>query len=221
MFALDELTRLSGPEVTRELLRALDSGDVVPSPVLQKAMDVLVARQDRALLAVYMDALKVHPDYAEDRAAQAAGVLRAGGGGAEGQGGVPLLVEHLRLPDTDLEAVSEIADAALALEAKESLEPFEDFLLQYRADPAFRGPARAADLRGQRAAQAGRAQGARPLLFVAEHPQTLEAVATHIRRSLAQPAPGEKPEAHRPSRHTKVRGRFRRLLQIGKWTWSW
>jgi hypothetical protein len=141
-----------------------------------------------------MDALKVHPDYAEDRApkrlefyARAVAELRA-------KEAMPLLVEHLRLPDTDMEAVREIADAAMALDAKDSLEPFEDFLVQYRADPAFQAHptplTAAADVLLKLGGPKERAQ----LLFVAEHPATLEAVATHIKRALAQPAPGEKPE---------------------------
>jgi hypothetical protein len=33
--------------------------------------------------------------------------------------------------------VRDIADAVIGLEARDALEPFHDFLLQYRADPAF------------------------------------------------------------------------------------
>jgi outer membrane protein assembly factor BamB len=195
MFALEELTKLSGPDVTRELLRALDSGDVVPSPVLKKAMDVLVARRDRSLLPVFMEALKVHPDYAEDRAPKRLEFYARAVAELKAKEAVPLLVEHLRLPDTDMEAVREIADAALALGAKDSLEPFEDFLVQYRADPAFQAHptplTAAADVLLKLGGPRERAQ----LLFVAEHPATLEALATHIKRSLAQPAAGEKPAA--------------------------
>ena len=198
MFALEELTKLSGPDVTRELLRALDSHDVVPSPVLRKAMDVLVARKDKSLLPVFIEALKVHPDYAEDRAPRRLEFYARAVAEMKAKEAMPLLVEHLRLPDTDMEAVREIAAAALALDAKDSLEPFEDFLVQYRADPAFQAHptplTAAADVLLKLGGPKERAQ----LLFVAEHPATLEAVATHIKRSLTQPVPGEKPE-RRPS----------------------
>jgi hypothetical protein len=195
MFALEELTKLSGPDVTRELLRALDSHDVVPSPVLRKAMDVLVARKDKSLLPLFIEALKVHPDYAEDRAPRRLEFYARAVAEMKAKEAMPLLVEHLRLPDTDMEAVREIAAAALALDAKDSLEPFEDFLVQYRADPAFQAHptplTAAADVLLKLGGPKERAQ----LLFVAEHPATLEAVATHIKRSLTQPVPGDKPEA--------------------------
>jgi outer membrane protein assembly factor BamB len=194
LFALEQLTKLSGPDVTRELLRALDSTDIVATPVLRKAMDVLVARKDRSLLPVFMEALKVHPDYAEDRTPKRLEFYARAVTELKAKEAIPLLVEHLRLPDTDMEAVREIAEAALALGSKDSLEPFEDFLVQYRADPAFLAHptplTAAADVLLRLGGPKERAQ----LLFIAEHPQTLEALATHIRRSLAQPAPGEKPD---------------------------
>ena len=195
MFALEELTKLSGPDVTRELLRALDSGDVVPSPVLRKAMDVLVARRDRSLLPVFMEALKVHPDYAEDRAPKRLEFYARAVAELKAKEAVPLLVEHLRLPDTDMEAVREISAAVLALGAKDSLEPFEDFLVQYRADPAFQAHPTPLTAAADVLLKLGGPKEHAQLLFVAEHPATLEAVATHIKRSLAQPAPGEKSDA--------------------------
>jgi outer membrane protein assembly factor BamB len=186
MFALEELTKLSGPEVTRELLKALDSGDVVPSPVLRKAMDVLVARQDKSLLPVFLEALKVHPDYAEDREPKRLEFYARAVAELKAKEAVPLLVEHLRLPDTDMEAVQEIAEAVLALEASEAIEPFQDFLLQYRADPAFLAHPTPLTSSANVLLRLGGPKERAQLLFVAEHPQTLEPLATHIRRSLAQ-----------------------------------
>jgi hypothetical protein len=186
MFALEELTKLSGPEVTKELLKALDSGDVVPSPVLRKAMDVLIARQDKSLLPVFMEALKVHPDYAEDREPKRLEFYARAVAELKAKEAIPLLVEHLRLPDTDMEAVQQIAEAALALEAKEAIEPFQDFLLQYRADPAFVAHPTPLTAAANVLLKLGGPKERAQLLFVAEHPQTLEPLATHIRRSLAQ-----------------------------------
>lgn len=185
MFALEELTRLSGPEVTRELLRALDQGDVIPSPVLKRAMDVLVERQDRELLGVYMDALKVHPDYAEGRQTKQLEFYARAVAALKAKEAVPLLVEYLRLPDTDLDAVEQIADAVLALEARQSIEPFGDFLLQYRADPAFRGAPGPLVAASNVLLKLGGPKERSLLTFVAEEPQTLEPLAEHLRRALA------------------------------------
>jgi outer membrane protein assembly factor BamB len=196
LFALDQLTKQGGPDVTRELLRTLDSGDVVPTPVLKRAMEVLVARKDPQLLPVFIEALKVHPDYAEDRAPKRLEFYARAVAELKAKEAVPLLVEHLRLPDTDLDAVREIAEAALALEAKEALEPFQDFLLQYRADPAFTGQPGPLTAVANVLLRLGGPKERSTLLFVAEEPQTLEALGTHIKRALASAAPAEaaKPE---------------------------
>ena len=184
MFALDELTKMGGPDVARQLLRALDIGDVIPPPVLKRTMEVLAARQDQALLPIYMEALRVRPDYAEDRQPKRLDFFARAVTTLKAKEAIPLLVEHLRLPDTDLQAVVPIADAAIALEAKEALEPFQDFLLQYRADPSFLGyPApliAACDV----LLKLGGAKQRSLLLFVAEAPHTIEPVASHLQRSL-------------------------------------
>jgi outer membrane protein assembly factor BamB len=184
MFALDELTKLPGREVTEELLKALDGGDVVPAPVLKKAMDALVERQDKSMLDLYLQALQVRPDYTEDRQPKRLEFFARALAQLKAHEAVPALVDHLRLPDTDLEAVRAIADAVIELEAREALEAFEDFLLEYRADPEFaRHPTSltaACDVLLKLGGSAERAL----LLFVAEEPQTIEAVSTHIRRSL-------------------------------------
>ena len=185
MFALEELTKQGGADVTRELLKALDSGDVVPTPVLKKAMDALIARKDPKLLPVFTEALKVHPDYAEDRAPKRLEFYARAVAELGAKEAVPFLVEHLRLPDTDLDAVREIAEAALTLQAKEALEPFQDFLLQYRADPAFVGHPAPLTSAANVLLKLGGPKERSTLIFVAEEPQTLEALSTHIKRSLA------------------------------------
>jgi hypothetical protein len=185
MFALEELTKMAGPEVARQLLRVLDIGELVPAPVAKKAMEALADRQDRALLPIYMEALRVRPDYAEDQQpkrldffAQAVTTLKA-------KEAIPLLVEHLRLPDTDLQAVVPIANAAIALDAKEALEPFQDFLLQYRADPSFLGYPDPLIAACNVLLKLGGSRQRSLLLFVAEAPHTIEPVVSHLQRSLA------------------------------------
>jgi outer membrane protein assembly factor BamB len=190
MFALEQLTSLSGPDVTRELLKALDVGDVIPPPVLKRAMDILVARQDRALLPVYIDALKVHPDYAEGHQPKRLEFYARAVAALKAKEAVPLLVEYLRLPDTDVDAVTEIADAVLALEAKQSIEPFGDFLLQYRADPTFSGQPGPLVAASNVLLKLGGSKERSLLHFVAEEPQTLGPLAEHLKRALTPEAEG-------------------------------
>jgi outer membrane protein assembly factor BamB len=183
LYAVDELARLQGKEVTLELLRALE-GTELPAPVVQRATDALVDRRDPASLELFAAALEVRSDYAEDRRAPRLDVLARAVAVTKAAALVPALLKHLRQPDTDPAAVRDIADAALATDARGAVGPFEDYLMQYRADPAFQrapGPVIAAAevvLKlggpGQRAA----------LLFLADDPRTVEPLRAHLRRAL-------------------------------------
>jgi hypothetical protein len=137
------------------------------------------------MLDLYLASLKVHPDYAEDRAPKRLEFFARAVTELKAREAVPALVDHLRLPETDADVIRGIADAVIGLEAREALEPFADFLLQYRADPGFtRQPAplvAACDVLLKLGGSGERAL----LLFVAEEPQTLEAVSAYIRRSFA------------------------------------
>ena len=184
LFALNEMTKMGGPDVARELLKALDIGEFVPPEVLKKTMEVLVARQDKSLLPVYMEALRVRPDYAEDRQPKRLDFFARAVTNLKAKQAIPLLVEHLRLPDTDLQAVAPIAEAAISLEAQEALEPFQDFLLQYRADPAFVGDPAPLIAACNVLLKLGGAKQRSLLLFVAEAAHTIDPVASHLQRAL-------------------------------------
>jgi hypothetical protein len=182
-YAVEELARLQGREVTVELLRALEATEL-PAPVVQKATDALVERRDPASLELFAAALKVRSDYAEDRRAPRLDVLARAVAVTKSAALMPALLEHLRYPETDPAAVRDVADAALATEARGAVGPFQDYLMQYRADPAMLrapGPVIAAAevvLKlggpGQRAA----------LLFLADDPRTVDPLRAHLRRAL-------------------------------------
>jgi outer membrane protein assembly factor BamB len=186
-YAIEELARLKGREVTVELLRALESTDL-PPPVVQRATDALVDRRDPGSLELYAAALKVKSDYAEDRRPPRLEVLARAVGVTKSAALVPALLQHLRLPETGPTAVRDIADAALATEAHEAVGPFQDYLLQYRADPGFlRDPAAllaAAEVLVKLGGPTHRAT----LLFAAEDARTLEPLRAYLKRALF---PGE------------------------------
>jgi len=98
---------------------------------------------------------------------------------------VPLLVEYLRLPDTDLDAIPEIAEAVMSLQAKQSIEPFGDFLLQYRADPAFRSQPQPLVAASNVLLKLGGTKEKSLLHFIAEEPRTVEPLAEHLKQALA------------------------------------
>jgi outer membrane protein assembly factor BamB len=182
-YAVDELARLQGKEVTVELLRALEATEL-PAPVVQRATDALVDRRDPASLELFAAALKVRSDYAEDRRAPRLDVLARAVAVTKSAALVPALLEHLRLPETDPAAVRDIADAALATEAREAVGPFQDYLMQYRADPGLLRAPGAVIAAAEVVLKLGGAGQRAALLFLADDPRTIDPLRAHLRRAL-------------------------------------
>jgi outer membrane protein assembly factor BamB len=183
IYAIDELAKLPGRDVTTELLRALEATEL-PGLVAQKATEALVARHDPETVQLYIRALHTHGDYVEDKRAPRLDVLARAVATTKAREVIPALVAHLRLPDTDPSVVRDIADAALATGAREALEPFQDYLLLYRADAAFlRAPVplqAAAEVLMKLGGPSERAL----LLFVAEEPRTIDPLRSYLQRTL-------------------------------------
>jgi outer membrane protein assembly factor BamB len=186
LYAVDELVRRPGRDATEELLKALDMGDQIPEAALKKAVEALVARQDRSMLDLYVRALQVHPDYVEDRRPKRLDFFARAVASLKAKEAVPALVDHLRLPDTDPDVVKDIGEAVLGLRATEAVTPFLDFLMQYRADVAFARMTTALTTACDVLLELGGPTERAALLFVAEDPLTLEVVSAHIKRALEQ-----------------------------------
>jgi hypothetical protein len=183
LYAINELARLEGRDVTAELLRALETTDMPPA-VLQRAVDALVDRRDPASIELYEAALRVRSDYAEDRHAPRVDVLARVVAVAKAKQAMPALIEHLRLPETDPVAVRPIADAALATRAREAVPTFLDYLLEYRADPAFGRNPEALLAAAEVVVEMGGPSQRATLLFVADDPRTVDPLKTYLRRVL-------------------------------------
>ncbi len=183
LYAVAELARVPGREVTAELLRALSSTDLPPQ-VVDKAVDALVARKDQESIALYEEALRVHTDYAEDRRPPRLEALAKAVTTTKAKQALPALLEHLRLPDTSPQVVRDIADAALATGSRESVDPFRDYLLMYRAEPSMArdpGPLLAAS---EVIMKLGGAADRALLLFVAQEPRTITPLRTYLDGAL-------------------------------------
>jgi hypothetical protein len=140
--------------------------------------------RDGACVGDYTEALRIHNDYALDRRAPRLDVLARAVTATRARQALPALLEHLRLPDTDPAAVRDIADAVLALSAHEAVSAFADFLLQYRADPAFQNDPAAVVAAADVLMKLGGAGDRATLLFVAEEPRTIEPVRAYLRQAL-------------------------------------
>ncbi len=187
VFAVSELAKLPGKQVTRDLLRALSgNGGDLPTVVLARVVEALMKRKDPDSIELYIEALKSHPDTVEDRRPGRLDVLANAVGALGVRQAVPALVEYLRLPETDPDMVRSVADAVLALQSADAVDPFSDYLVQYRADPAFAArPApliAACDVLLKLGGPASRTL----MLFLAEDARTVEPVRAYLQRAMGQ-----------------------------------
>jgi outer membrane protein assembly factor BamB len=192
MFAIEELARQPGKEVTSQLLKITEQ-EGLPPAVYQKAGEALIARKDGASAEVLARVLSRHADYAEGHAAPAVEVLARAAGAmkAEGRPVVPALVEHLRRPETPPAAVVAIARALASIGTQAALPGLRDYVTMYRADPLYDGDPAPLVAVSEAMLVLGGAAERQLLLYLAEEPRTVAPLRAHLRRALAQTAAAE------------------------------
>jgi hypothetical protein len=131
ILAVQELARLSAAEATADLIELCDSSRIAPS-VRDKACGLLKGRSIGA--DHLLTALERHAGYLEGTTSPPVGALAKAAASLKEMRAVPLLVAHLKDPNTrssDLPALvsslAELGDAAAA-------QPLTDFLRLYHAD---------------------------------------------------------------------------------------
>ena len=192
-FAVAELGRLPGQQVTAELLGLLKTKGL-PAIAYQKAAQALVGRRDTESVELLLGALKLHADYAEGLPAPPVALLaRAVGAlGPAGRALAPELAVHLRLPETPPAAVGAIARALAAVgrdAASVSVPALRDFLTMYRADPLYEADPAPLVAVAEALLKLGGAGDRELLLFVAAEPHSAGGLRAHLRRALAETAP--------------------------------
>jgi outer membrane protein assembly factor BamB len=192
MFAIEELARQPGKEVTTQLLKITEQ-EGLPPAVYQKAGEALIARKDGASAEVLARVLSRHADYAEGHAAPAVEVLARAAGAmkAEGRPVVPALVEHLRRPETTPAGLIAISRALAAIGTQAALPALRDFLTMYRADPVYDGDPGPLIAASEAMLVLGGPAERQLLLYLAEEPRTVDPLQAHLRRALAQTAAAE------------------------------
>jgi outer membrane protein assembly factor BamB len=190
LFAIEELGRQPGREVTAKLIDILQREGLAPL-AYQKAGEMLVARRDAGSLDLMTAALRAHADYAEKRPAPPVEVLaRAVGAlGPLGRALAPDLAAHLRLPETSPAAAAEIARVLVAVGAQESLPALRDFLCLYRADSSYERDPTALVAVAEALLKLGGPTDRALLLFLAEEPHTATGLRTHLVRALGETGP--------------------------------
>lgn len=185
LFAIDQLSHMNDPGVAAALLEVLQKGGGEPY-LMEKAADSLVERGDARSLPIYIEAIKVKPDYTEGRQPQRLDLMARALAKLGARDAMPALVEHVRLPETDPGTVAEIGQAVITLKARDQLAAFRDYLAQYRADPAFMSQPGALIAAANVLVKLGDSQDRTLLLFVAEEPKTITSLKVAIERLLAE-----------------------------------
>jgi outer membrane protein assembly factor BamB len=193
LFAVEELGRQPGREVTAKLIEILQSEKTAPLAV-QKAGEMLVSRRDAGAIDLLTGALRAHADYSEKRPAPPVEILaRAVGAlGPLARSVAPDLDVHLRLPETSPAAAAEIARALVQIGASESVGALRDFLTMYRADAVYERDPTALVAAAEALLKLGGTSDRELLLFVAEEPHTAAGLRAHLGRALGETATAAK-----------------------------
>jgi outer membrane protein assembly factor BamB len=214
LFAVDALAKLPERDVGAELVKILAHEGLGPQ-VYVKAGEALVARRDRDVVPLLLAELRKRYDHVNDvkphstdvlaRAVAAAGAVTAEREGnrshersAAGptasaelvESAWPVLVEKLRDPAAPPAALRAIATSLRDLGARKAVPALREFMLMYRADPAFAADPAPLEAVAEAIATLGSARDRELLRYVAEEPRTLDKLATYVRRELDQAARG-------------------------------
>jgi outer membrane protein assembly factor BamB len=189
LFAVEELGRQPGREVTAKLIEILQSEKAAPL-ALQKAGEMLVARRDAGAIDLLTAALRAHADYGEKRPAPPVEILArtVGALGPLARSVAPDLDAHLRLPETSPAAAAEIAKALVAIGAGESVPALRDFLTMYRADPVYERDPTALIAAAEALLKLGGTADRQLLLFLAEESHSAAGLRAHLSRALGETA---------------------------------
>ena len=190
MFAIEELARQPGTEVTAQLLKITEQ-EGLPPAVYQKAGEALVARKDGSAADLLARVLTTHADYAEGKVAPAVEILARAAGAMKATTAAPALVAHLRRPETPPAALTQIARALAAIGATDALPALRDFVTMYRSDPAYDGDPTPLVAASEAMLALGGPAERQLLLYLAEEPHTVEPLRVHLRRALAETAGAE------------------------------
>ena len=130
-FALRMLTALPGPEVTGHLVEMCDDSRTTAA-IKRMACASIAERTDGGQYV--LTALERHAGFLEQTEAPALVPLAQAAARMELTAAVPLLLSHVRDPQTPAAALPELFSALASLGDVSAAEPVRDFLRLYRAD---------------------------------------------------------------------------------------
>jgi PQQ-like domain len=186
VFAVDALGGVPGLPVSAALLkivRAAPGPGGVPPAAQQRAGEALVARKDRAAVPLFIEALREHYDFLEDRQPRGVGVLARALAALDVKEAAPLVAAHLADHETPSRALADLTTTLAQLGGADAARALREFLLTYHADPAFAVDPAPLAVAGEALIQAG-GDARATVAFVADDKRTLAPLARQLRASL-------------------------------------
>jgi outer membrane protein assembly factor BamB len=186
-FAVNAVASLPGKEATAELLRVV-TAEAMPQQVTRAAGEALVARRDREVTAMLVQALEERYDYLNDRKPRGVGILARAAAAMGAREAISALSRQLRDPATPPAALKEVVGALIKLGDKQAIRPLREMILLYRSDPMFAKDADPLRLAGEGLLKLGGEPERRTVSYVAEEPRTLAPIAAYYRKILDETA---------------------------------
>lgn len=187
IFAVTQLVRVPGAEISQILLRLVNAPKT-PVNVRRVAGEVLVKRATQASLPIFLAALRSRYDFLKGTAPKGVGIVAKALARIGSRRAVRPLLAHLKEPLTPFSALEEIVLALIKIGDKRIVWPFSQFLLTYRAAPAFAPQINILTTIAKSLIKMGGRSERQMLTFVAEDHHTLPQLRQYLRRELGKTA---------------------------------
>lgn len=185
VFAITQLVKVKGAEISRVLLRIVNNPKT-PVPVRGVAGKVLVDRASPESVGIFIDALKNRYNFLDGTQPKGVGIIARALGRIGSRRAVKPLLEHLREPMTPYSALDEIVTSLVKIGDKRIVWPFRQFLLTYRAEPAFKPQINILTSIARALIKLGGKTERQLLTFVAEDHHTLPQLKQYLVRELGK-----------------------------------
>ena len=185
LFAIETLSKLSGPEVSAALVKILTHEGMGPQ-IYAKAGEALISRKDKEAAPTLAAELRKRYSFVEDVKPTGTEMLAEAIATSGATDQWQALADKLRDPATPPHAIRAIAVALKDLGAKQATGALREYLLMYRSDPGFAADPAPLEAVAEAIGTLGGARDREVLKYVAEEPRTLDKLATYVRNELEQ-----------------------------------
>ena len=185
LFAVQELAKLSGADVSADLVRIVTHKNIDPT-VYKMAGQMIVDRHDKKAIPLYLATLASHYNFLKGTRGKAVDIMARALGDLKAKEAVPRLLSHLMDHETPIPAVVEIVKALITIGDKKAMESFRSFLLTYRADSMFLKSSAALNLVADGLLKLGGEEERQLLQFVKNDIHTIKPLRTYLAKALEQ-----------------------------------